>query len=204
MHRRALLALVPLFALRPARAASLPAEAAVAALRQGGLNVYMRHAITDRSQRDSGRLGDRAGQRNLSERGRAQAVALGQALRALSIPVGQVFTSAVFRASDTAALAFPDRPAVVLDALVADDYTPRHPADDAAAVVLRLQQPPGAGNEVHVGHIVPFGMMLGRSLAQEEFPEGSLGLVRPLGHRFELIGIVAAEALIRAAGLTPP
>jgi hypothetical protein len=46
------------------------AASALAALRAGGHVGYMRHAITDRMQVDTGRLGDRAGQRNLSPEGR--------------------------------------------------------------------------------------------------------------------------------------
>ena len=49
-----------------------------------------------------------------------------------------------------------------------------------------------------VGHIVPLGMVLGRSLAQAEFPEGSIGVFRPLGARWEHLGFVRAEQLIAA------
>ena len=35
----------------------------VAPLRRGGFVLYMRHGVTDRSQVDTGRLGDRAAQR---------------------------------------------------------------------------------------------------------------------------------------------
>ncbi len=47
-------------------------------------------------------------------------------------------------------------------------------------------------------------MIIGRAFSQAAFPEGSIGLVRPLGERIELIGVVSAEALIRAAGLPTP
>lgn len=196
--RRAALAAALL--LGPAARASatlLAAEPAIGALREGGLNIYMRHAITDRSQVDTGRLGDRAGQRNLDARGQAQARALGAALQALRVPVGRVFTSAVFRALDTAELAFGR--ATVLDELVADDYTPRSPAADAAAVRRRLAQRPPVGNDVFVGHTVPLGLILGRTLPQDAFPEGALALLRPDGTGFAELGIVAAETLIEAA-----
>lgn len=180
-----------------------PADA-VAQLRAGGLNLYMRHAITDRSQRDTGRRGDRAGQRNLDARGRAQARALGEAFRRLDIPVSSVASSEVFRALDTAELAFGAARVTVLEALVADDYTPRDPMQDAAQVRQLLNQPPGSGNAMFVGHIFPFGMIMGRSFSQSDFPEGSVALVRPAGDKPELIGIVRAEAIIAAAGLPTP
>lgn len=186
---------------RSARAEGLlDSRAALAALRAGPLNIYMRHAITDRSQRDTGRLGDRAGQRNLSAEGRAQASALGAALRTLDIRIGAVWTSPVYRAHDTAELAFGADRVRILGPLVADDYTTGDAAADAAEIRRRLAgMPPGGGHAVYVGHIVPLGLILGRSFSQAAFPEGSLALVRPHGDGFTFLGVVSAETLIEAA-----
>lgn len=183
-------------------AAPFPATASpalIGALRGGGLTVYMRHAITDRSQIDTGRLGDRAGQRNLSAAGRAQATRLGAAIRALAIPVGAVLASPVFRASDTAELAFGADQVRIEPFLTADDYT--HDATLLAANIartrVRLAEAPSRGNDILVGHIVPLGMVLGRSLSQAEFPEGALALFRP--GTPAPIGILPAEAVIGAS-----
>ena len=190
MLRRAL----PLLALPAlAQGFSFIAEP-VALLRTGGLNLYLRHAITDRSQVDTGRRGERAGQRNLSEAGRTQARALGEAFRRHAIPVTEVLTSEVFRALDTAGLAFGG--GRVERDLIADDYTPGDAAEDAAAVSRRLAEPVTGGNRVMVGHIVPLGMILGRGLAQGEFPEGAMGVFRPGGGRWSFLGFVRAEQLI--------
>ena len=200
MHRRPVLLLLlsaPALALALAQSpAFLPPETALPLLRQGGLNLYMRHAITDRGQADTGRLTDRAGQRNLSPAGEAQARALGTAFRRLGIPVAEVLTSPVFRAQDTARLAFGG--ARIHPALVADDYTARDARQDAAEVSALLAGPAEGGNRVLVGHIVPLGMILGRALAQAEFPEGSLGLFRPEGGAWRFLGFVTAEALTGA------
>ena len=48
-----------------------PPGARIEAMRRGGVVVFLRHAATVGSQVDTGRLGDRAGQRNLSPEGRA-------------------------------------------------------------------------------------------------------------------------------------
>jgi len=107
--RRLILAAPALLLARRASAATAQgAEAAalVAALRAGGVVAVMRHGITDRSQVDTGDLGNRAGQRNLSAEGRAQSLRTGRAVAVLGIPLGQVLTSPVFRARDTADLAF--------------------------------------------------------------------------------------------------
>lgn len=189
----------------PARAEGhMEAREAIRLMQAGGLNLYMRHAITDRSQIDTGRRGDRTGQRNIDARGEAQARALGEAFRRLAIPVGAVSASEVFRARETAELAFGSSRVGIVEALIADDYTPRDPMQDAIAARRLLAKPPKAGNDVFVGHIIPFGMIVGRSFSQAAFPEGSVGLVRPHGGRIELLGIVSAEALIRAAGLETP
>lgn len=203
---RLILALIAFFAvINPARAEGhLDTDRAVQLMRAGGLNLYIRHGITDRSQIDTGRRGDRAGQRNLDDRGRAQSVALGEALRRLAIPVGPVAASEVFRAKDTADLAFGAERVRIIDVLIADDYTPRDASGDARAVRRLLAVAPANGNAVFVGHIVPFGMIVGRSFSQAAFPEGSIGLVRPRASDFEFIGIVPAEALIRAAGMPTP
>ncbi|WP_458093695.1 histidine phosphatase family protein [Roseomonas sp. WA12] len=195
MRRRS--ALLLLLATPAAAQTVPPAEQALPMLLRGGLNLYLRHAITDRSQRDTGRLGDRAGQRNLSPAGEAQARALGGATRGLGIPIAEVLTSPVFRAQDTARLAFGE--ARVHPALIADDYTSGDARQDAAEVSALLGRPTGGPNRVLIGHIVPLGMILGRSLSQEEFAEGSLGLFRPEGEAWRFLGFVPAEALIAAA-----
>jgi phosphohistidine phosphatase SixA len=203
LPRRALLAL-PLLAAPRAEAATAEAPQAaalVAALRAGGVVAVMRHGITDRSQVDTGDLANRAGQRNLSEAGRAQSIRTGRAIAALGIPLGAVLTSPVFRALDTADLAFGAR-RVVEENLTADDYT--HDADllrrRIAWLRARSGQPSAPGRtDVLVGHIHPLGMALGRGLAQAEFPEGSFAVFAPGAPIGRLLGIIAAETLWAAA-----
>jgi phosphohistidine phosphatase SixA len=88
-----------------------PAEL-IAALREGGMVLYMRHAATDHSQLDQSRnramLQDCRMQRNLSAEGRQQAERIGQAIRALGIRIDEVFSSPYCRCRDTAQLAFGD------------------------------------------------------------------------------------------------
>lgn len=77
-------------------------------LQQGGYIIYLRHAATNRGQRDMDRntLGDCSQQRNLSAQGRKQSARIGAAIKALDIPIGKVFTSPYCRCKDTAKLAF--------------------------------------------------------------------------------------------------
>jgi len=100
------LALVNAAADQPA--AELEGWALVTALREGGYNIYFRHAATDWSQNDQvAKEGDWEScdpgrMRQLSEAGRKTSGAIGDAFRALQIPVGQVFASPYCRTIETA------------------------------------------------------------------------------------------------------
>ncbi|HXM81587.1 MAG TPA: histidine phosphatase family protein [Burkholderiales bacterium] len=77
-------------------------------LRQGGFVLYLRHASTDLSQNDAkmSSYEDCAHQRNLTDRGRAEARTLGEHLKRLKIPIGSVLASPFCRTMETARLAF--------------------------------------------------------------------------------------------------
>lgn len=75
-------------------------------LRQGGYVIVFRHGATHSDQADTDPLNPKnvAQQRQLNETGRAKAKEIGEALRKLRIPVGQVQTSVFNRAVETGAL----------------------------------------------------------------------------------------------------
>lgn len=82
-------------------------EAAWDALRAGGI-VLFRHALAPGGGDPPGfRIGDCATQRNLDDRGRAQAHRIGAAFRARNIEIGGVLSSQWCRSRETADLAFP-------------------------------------------------------------------------------------------------
>jgi phosphohistidine phosphatase SixA len=78
----------------------------VAALRDGGYVIVLRHFATDDSQKDvyPFKYDDMSAQRQLSENGRETARALGAALRWLGIPIGVIYTSRLNRAVETGKL----------------------------------------------------------------------------------------------------
>jgi phosphohistidine phosphatase SixA len=175
----------------------------VDALRGGGFVLYMRHAITDRSQADTGRLGDRAGQRNLSAAGVAQARALSDAMARLAVPLRPIRSSPVFRAADTAQAMARGGPVEVTMELVADDYTADVPGAIASARRAMGTPPPAGSNALLVGHIHVFGpAILGRMLAQAEFPEGAFGMLAPEAGGPRLVQVILPEAVIAAARQT--
>ena len=88
----------------------LHGRALVEMLRQGGFNIYFRHAATDWSQADQVSKADDwtncdpARMRQLSDTGRQVASTIGEAMRVLHIPVGNVFASPYCRTVETARL----------------------------------------------------------------------------------------------------
>jgi phosphohistidine phosphatase SixA len=103
--RRLLLPFLLILLAIPARAD----EAAWEQLKSSGIVIF-RHANAPGVGDPAGFvIGDCATQRNLDEKGRAQARAIGEAFRARGIEVGAVLTSQWCRARDTAELAFPGR-----------------------------------------------------------------------------------------------
>ncbi len=102
--------------------ATLP-EPVLAALREGGCVLLLRHARTEPGVGDPPgfRLDECATQRNLSADGRAQAARLGATLREAGVAIGPVRSSRWCRCLDTARLAFGRvEPWPTLDSFFAD------------------------------------------------------------------------------------
>jgi broad specificity phosphatase PhoE len=108
MRRRGLLAFAGLTWARPAllRAEEAGEQALWADLRGGGFVLLMRHAQTEPGTGDppSFRLDDCATQRNLDERGRAQARAWRGRFQERRVRMGRIYTSAWCRCRETAEL----------------------------------------------------------------------------------------------------
>jgi phosphohistidine phosphatase SixA len=199
-RRRGILALLALPTaaraerLRPVHADSPEGAALVAALRGGGHVLFFRHADTRGEPCDrSFRVGDRAGQRNISPDGRAQSARIGARLAALGILVETpVLAGPVYRARDTAEQAFGVARVTVTDSLLADDFSgPR--LDWVLAEHRRLFSAPVAAgaNRVLVGHRTPAIMVVGDAVAGRAFPEGGALVIRPQGGTgFAVLGIV--------------
>lgn len=84
------------------------ADRVAEALRAGGATLLIRHAATPPGKGDPPgfRLDDCATQRNLSDEGRAQAVQLGERLRAAGLGIAELRSSQYCRCLDTAKLTF--------------------------------------------------------------------------------------------------
>lgn len=159
----------------------------LAALRAGGHILYFRHADTDHSQNDERMTSaeDCTTQRNLSERGREHARALGEAIRALGIPIGTVLASPLCRTVETAMLAF----GAAQKAPAAREGGPLPPGSPGRFPTLRvlLSTPvaPGA-NTVVVGHGYPYYTLVGG----QYLSEGEADVLRPRGTDFAVLARV--------------
>jgi len=86
--------------------AQSPATEWIPAARGGGHVIVFRHGATHSDQADTDPLNiqDVSKQRQLNDQGRALAKSIGDSMRKLNIPVGQVWTSMFFRAVETGRL----------------------------------------------------------------------------------------------------
>jgi len=107
LHLQFLPLLLLLGVLSTAHAQALSGRDLVAALRMGGYVILMRHANSPRTPPESAQS-DAANvhhERQLDDLGRSTAKAMGDALRKLRIPMGQVLSSPTYRALETIRLA---------------------------------------------------------------------------------------------------
>jgi len=152
-----------------------PDPALVAKLRQGGYVLYLRHASTDFSQNDARMTSyeDCSTQRNLTDKGRAEARELHTHIQRLKIPIGAIYASPFCRTMETARLAFGEpKPTNEVRG------GPSRPDDPARYDPLRklLAIPPAAGrNNVISSHGNPYFAIFGAPY----LAEGELAVVDP-------------------------
>jgi phosphohistidine phosphatase SixA len=162
----------------------------VAELRWGGNILYFRHAGTDFSQNDAKSQGptDCANQRNLTDKGRADARAIGKALRELAIPVGQVLASPMCRTDETAKLIFGK--AEPSEAVRGD---PAFPSTDPRRYEqlrrILVTPVPARTNLGIASHGNPFHGVAGPPY----IAEGELAVIKPRNADFEVVARVRPE-----------
>lgn len=150
-------------------------------LRAGGHVIFFRHTTTRLGQEDRPRLdlGDCASQRNLSDQGRREAVAIGEAMRKLGIPVGRVIASPFCRTRETAQLAFGGKSVERSDELYFASGLPRKQRALKGQALRRMlgEAPAAGGNTVLVSHTAN----LVEAIGIWPKPEGVAIVIRPDG-----------------------
>src|SRR5918992_252653 len=145
-------------------------------LREGGYVLYLRHTSTDFSQNDSRMTSyeDCATQRNLTDQGRDEARAIGEHVKRLKIPIGEVLASPFCRTMETARLAFGK-------ATATNDVRGGPATNDGgrygALQKLLSSAVPKGENRVISSHGNPFHALAGAPY----LAEGEMAVVRPEG-----------------------
>ena len=169
--------------------APLAGAALLDALRRGGYVIYFRHTSTDFGQNDDRMTGyeDCARQRNLTDTGRAEARAIGAAIRELGIPIGRVLASPFCRTRETAELIFGR--ATVSNAVRGG---PAQADDDRYAELKALLSTPVTGGVdlAIVSHGNPYRAVVGGPY----LAEGEAAVVEPRGKEgFRVVGHVRKD-----------
>lgn len=145
----------------------------VAALRDGGHILFIRHAATGTEPDRTDDPTDCKAQRNLTAAGRADAATIGAAFEDLELPVTDVRSSRWCRVLETAEIAF--------DEVAVDERL--LPSAEGADTLL--DDPPSGGNRVLVGHLSTITRLTGTHLE-----EGETAVFGPDG---ELVTVIAVE-----------
>ena len=175
---------------------SPPAGAIVTLLRAGGYIIVFRHGATHADQADTDplNLDDVTKQRQLNDKGRADAKAVGEVFKAAGVPVGKSISSRFARAVETARLIGGKDPEATADVseggLV---VTPNENNRRAQALRTMAATPPAAGtNTLVVTHKPNILDAFGKDWF--EIKEGEASIFKPDGKgAFTLIARVPID-----------
>jgi len=175
-----------------------PDRSVVSELQKGGYVLFVRHFQTNLDQDDTDPFHPEniAGQRQLTDAGRKQATELGQALRALGIPIGAVVCSQFRRAHESAKLIGAGEPVASAD--VSESRSAKSPDEkqrriEALRLLLSTPPAPGKNNLIvsHQGNL--------QDAAGDEFAnlgEGEMVVFQPSeGGKFRVIARVSPPAV---------
>jgi phosphohistidine phosphatase SixA len=168
----------------------------VSELQKGGYILFMRHPGTNPDQADTDplNLDNTKAQRQLSEEGRRQAKAVGQAFRDLKIPVDKVIASKFQRAYDAAKLLDVAEVETSIDVTEGGlVVSPRENQRRAQALRQLLSTPPpAANNRVIVSHKPNLQDAAGKEFG--DLGEGEVAIFKPLANnQFKLIARVPPD-----------
>jgi broad specificity phosphatase PhoE len=193
MALRGLASLVAVLAVGSAWAQSSPSVGdLVKLLRGGGYVIVFRHGATHADQADTDplNLDNIAKQRQLNDKGRADAKAVGEVFRGAGIPIGKSYSSRFQRAVETARLIGGKEPQATLDVTEGGlVVTPNE--NNRRTQVLRalVTTAPDAGtNTLIVTHKPNILDALGKDWF--EIKEGEASIFKPEGSGFALVARV--------------
>ena len=162
-------------------------------LRTGGYVVVVRHGAThaDQADTDPFNFDNVAKQRQLNDKGRADARVLGEVLKKANVPIGRVYTSRFQRAVETARLISAKEPEATLDVTEGGlVVSPNENARRQQAFRALVGRAPDAGtNTLIVSHKPNIMDAFGRDWF--DVREGEASIFKPDGNGgFALVGRV--------------
>ena len=160
-------------------------------LQQGGLNIFIRHGITPGGQGHkynppSERPHDCSpGSRQLTDEGREQSKIIGNKIRELKIPIGEVYSSGFCRCEETAKLAFGR--ASIVDWMLVRPGVFNYQLDKELKSIPStgfFTKTPSGKNNIFVGHHVTFSQGVlssdfGLYLTRIKIDEGEAVIIEP-------------------------
>jgi phosphohistidine phosphatase SixA len=175
------------------------ADSLMVALRKGGYTILWRHTATNQANADAPGFPntERWQQRNLSDRGVADARAIGVILKAKGIPIGDVITSPMFRTRETAEYAF-GRVTAVSPLLIAMQPSPEE------TNLIAAQPAPGTNRVLVTHHYIIERDAPG--VKPGDVNEGEAAVLRTVGGKVETVGIINMadwNRMHEAAGVPP-
>src|SRR2546422_1632945 len=166
------------------------------ALRAGGNVIVVRHGAThpDQADTDSLNLDNTAKQRQLNDKGRADAKSVGEVFRSAGIPIGKVYSSRFYRAVETARLIGGKEPEATLDVTEGGQVvSPNENARRMQALRRMAATPPEPGtNTLIVSHRPNILDAFGKDWF--EVKEGEASIFKPEGGgKYSLVGRVQID-----------
>ena len=188
------LALAMQAATEPALSAEVRGEDLMKALQSGGYTILLRHARTDWSFKEE--VGsvpvERSAQRNLSADGVRDAALMGVVLRRYKVPIGEIVSSPMFRARETAEYAA-GTPAISMALRV-------FPTTDETAAIVAAAPKPGTNRLLVTHHFVIEKLVPG--IKPGDVGESEAAVVRPSGDgKVALVGRITLGDWERLAGV---
>ena len=167
----------------------------VQVLRGGGYTLLMRHASSPHRPPDAAHANpdNKNAERQLDESGRATARELGEAIRALKIPIGEVLSSPTYRALETVHYAELGKATTFAQLGDSGHSMQSDPTGTRGAWLLHklIEQPSAGTNTVIVTHLPNIVEALGREWSN--LKDGETLVVRTDGNKPVVVAKIAAE-----------
>jgi len=197
----AIAAIVMITACGGAWAQALSGSELVAALKQGGYVLVMRHANSPQTRPDAAiaAAGNTRLERQLNENGHKTAHAMGEALKTLRVPIGTVLSSPTFRTLETVQeLQVGQATTFILLGDGSQGYEFSSFEDSGRFIRTRAAEIPRAGtNTLIVTHLPNFEAAFGDGLSTIE--EGEALVLRPDGTTGTPVGRIKIDEWPRLA-----